>query len=276
VPQGDTGGTLALVPQKSVLAVLALAALVSTGCSADGDHQQAEPSVHERIQSEAERAPPLPMSGDERIRQPVTPAGAALMGRAADPVFHGAHREIDANTRSRMEGVSWHPGCPVGIDDLRLVEVDHWGFDGAVHRGGIVVHADYAADVVNVFHRLFDERFPIERMQLIDDFDGSDDASMAANNTSGFNCRTVGDTSRWSEHAFGRAIDVNPVQNPFIDRTGRVHPPASQPYVDRSRDAVGMIHPDGPAVRAFASIGWAWGGDWTSVKDYHHFSATGR
>jgi D-alanyl-D-alanine carboxypeptidase len=184
--------------------------------------------------------------------------------------------------RSRIEPApaermteSWRPGCPVPLEDLRLLTLTHWGFDGEVHRGELVVHAHEAGTVTGVFRALFQSRFPIRRMQLVDLYGGDDDRSMAANNTSGFNCRTVEGSSSWSEHAYGRAIDINPIQNPYI-QDGGVSPPAGARYLDRSRRAKGLIRADDAVVRAFAAIGWGWGGHWTSSKDYQHFSASGR
>jgi poly-gamma-glutamate synthesis protein (capsule biosynthesis protein) len=159
--------------------------------------------------------------------------------------------------------------------DLRKLELAYIGFDGRAHAGVLIVHADVADDVVQVFHELFDARWPIERMEPVDAYDGDDDRSMAANNTSAFNCRTVAGSSRWSEHAFGRAIDINPIQNPYVDGD-QVDPPAGAAFVDRASDAPGVITADGPVVAAFARIGWGWGGAWSSAKDYQHFSATGR
>lgn len=191
------------------------------------------------------------------------------------PGFRGSAQPIDAATRSRMTS-SWRPGCPVPIEDLRLLSLDHWGFDGGIHRGELVVHRDHAGRVLAAMRRLFDTRFPIERMQLVDTYGGDDDRSMAANNTSAFNCRPVsGRPGVWSQHSYGWAVDVNPVKNPFVSG-GRVSPPAGAPYADRSARRPGMIHPGDAAVRAFASVGWGWGGSWGSSKDYQHFSATGR
>ena len=144
-----------------------------------------------------------------------------------------------------------------------------------MHRGELVVHKDQARVVQDVFRALFRARFPIKRMQLVDVYGGDDDRSMAANNTSGFNCRTVEGSSSWSEHAYGRAVDLNPIQNPAVE-DGRVSPPAGAGYLDRSRQRKGLIRGNDTVVRAFASIGWGWGGYWTSFKDYQHFSATGR
>lgn len=171
---------------------------------------------------------------------------------------------------------SWRSGCPVPLQDLRLVSVSHWGFDGAERAGEIVVHADYATDVVSVFDALFMARFPIEQMRLVDDFGGDDDRSMAANNTSGFNCRAATGSEGWSEHAYGRAIDINPIQNPFVTASGTVLPPAGEAHRDRDVTEPGLIISDGPVVAAFAAIGWQWGGDWVSGQDYQHFSVSGR
>jgi hypothetical protein len=140
----------------------------------------------------------------------------------------------------------------------------------------MVVHEAVASDVVRIFARLYRARFPIARMEPVDRYGGSDDASMAADNTSGFNCRrAISDgPPRWSAHAYGRAIDVNPVENPYLLR-GRVLPPAGQAFLDRSRHRPGMALPGGALVRAFAAAGWGWGGRWTAAPDYQHFSTTG-
>jgi hypothetical protein len=174
-----------------------------------------------------------------------------------------------------MTGRSWRPGCPVALDDLRLLELAHWDLTGAVRIGQLVVHEEHADALLGVFSHLFAAGFPIERMELVDVFDADDDASMAANNTSAFNCRPIAGTSSWSEHAYGRAVDVNPRFNPWVT-AGRVDPPNGSAYVDRSQQLPGMIHADDEVVQAFAAIGWTWGGTFDRAKDYQHFSATGR
>lgn len=169
---------------------------------------------------------------------------------------------------------SWRTGCPVGLDDLRLLSLPYRGFDGRIHRGEIVVHRDHAPAVAGIFETLFAAGFPIERMRLVDEFGGDDERSMAANNTSGFNCRrATGSSGRWSAHAFGAAVDINPVQNPYVSG-GRILPPAGSAYLDRSRRRPGMIVAGDPVVGAFRAIGWAWGGTFRTLKDYQHFSAS--
>lgn len=206
-----------------------------------------------------------------------TLAAAAVLGL---PAPAGAHPgfgfgPIDRPTRERMVGASWHRGCPVGLDDLRLLKVRHWGFDGRAHRGRLVVHEDSARGMVRALRRLFRLHFPIRRMRLVDAYGADDHRSMDADNTSAFNCRFVAGTSEWSEHAYGHAIDVNPVENPYADSDGYVSPPAGAAYFDRSQRARGLIHRRGPVVDAFAAIGWEWGGDWSWPKDFQHFSAFG-
>jgi hypothetical protein len=138
-----------------------------------------------------------------------------------------------------------------------------------------MVHRDEAAKLLDVMRRLFEIRFPIERMELVDVYGADDDRSMAANNSSAFNCR-MRSSGGWSEHALGRAVDINPIQNPFVTRGGSVDPPAGSAFADRSRDSQGMIKPNDSVVRAFASIDWQWGGYWEMSKDFQHFSWNGR
>lgn len=165
--------------------------------------------------------------------------------------------------------------CPVTAADLQTVHARYRGFDGRSHVGVLVVNRRVARDVATVFRRLYAARFPIRRMTPIAAFHGSDDASMKADNTSGFNCRRAVGGSGWSEHAYGLAIDVNPVENPYV-LGRRVLPPAGRPYLDRTRVRPGMAVAGGVLVQAFASVGWRWGGRWTGAPDYQHFSLSGR
>ena len=199
----------------------------------------------------------------------------AAPAASAAPRFHASAHRIGPQLRQRMTGVSWHRGCPVGFDRLRLLKLSVWGFDGRVHRGRLVVNKDAVGPMLGALHRLFDLRFPIRRMRLVDAYGAVDDRSMEADDTSAFNCRFVAGTERWSEHAYGRAIDVNPIENPYADGDGYVSPPQGAPFADRSRRAKGLIHRNGPVVAAFAAVGWGWGGNWEWPKDYQHFSASG-
>jgi D-alanyl-D-alanine carboxypeptidase len=149
------------------------------------------------------------------------------------------------------------------------------GFDGHAHAGRLVVHRDVARSVVGAFRDLYIAGFPVRRMVPVDVYGGSDFRSIEADNTSAFNCRYVDGTTRWSEHAYGRALDINPIENPYVSG-GKTSHVASRRYVDRSRHRPGMAFEGGALVRAFNRIGWGWGGRWSSPKDYQHFSASGR
>ena len=200
---------------------------------------------------------------------PATPAGGG------PPPFRGTISEIGPALAARMTGVSWRPGCPVLLSDLRALAASYWGFDGRTHTGRLVVDRASATQVLSVLRTLYAARFPIRRMRLVDDYGGSDFRSIEADNTSAFNCRPATGSSRWSEHAYGRAVDVNPIENPYVDRGETAHA-ASRPYLDRSQHRPGTAYPGGVLVEAFRSIGWGWGGSWAGPVDYQHFSASGR
>lgn len=173
-------------------------------------------------------------------------------------------------------GGTWHSGCPVGPSQLRLLQMSYWGFDNEPHLGTMVVNETVVNSVIEVFATLYAARFPIDEMVPESAYGGDDNAAAAADDTSGFNCRdaVAPGPPQWSVHAYGEAIDVNDVQNPYIDGT-TVIPPQGTAYEDRSDVRPGMAIPGGTLVDAFASVGWQWGGRWTSSPDYQHFSLTG-
>jgi hypothetical protein len=198
----------------------------------------------------------------------------AATGSAA--AFRASVRSLSPELADRMRGVSWRPGCPVPLRDLRAVSVSHRGFDGRTRQGLLIAHADAAPPLVRVFRRLYDARFPIRRLVPVDAYGGSDFRSIEADNTSAFNCRRVDGTTRWSRHAYGRAIDVNPIENPYVTAAGTTSHPASEPFLRRRPARAGMAVEGGVLVRAFDAEGWGWGGRWSGVKDYQHFSGDGR
>lgn len=269
-----------LPPLKRCLPpLLILACLAMAGCgTANGGSGDAAPpgagdgtAVKSGSATQVESAP-----GNQ-----AAPGGQAAPGDQssasveAAPRFRGSIVTGRDAVRKRVR-YSWRRGCPVGPVELRLLRADHWGFDKRVHQGELIVHRDHARRILVVLGKLFKARYPIQRLKLVDAYRADDDRSMAANNTSGFNCRRVSGSSSWSEHAFGRAIDLNPLRNPYVTRGGRVSPPAGRPYANRARRAAGMIHANDVVVRAFAAAGWRWGGYWSGSRDYQHFSATGR
>lgn len=191
------------------------------------------------------------------------------------PTGHVARtRAVPPGLRVDMERWTWAPGCPVPIADLRFVEVVHRDLSDTDRWGALVVHRDVADEVAAAFGALYAEGFRIARMAPIERYRGDDAASMAANNTSAFNCRAVTGGSTWSEHSYGRAIDINPVQNPYV-RGSLVLPADGAAFLDREDVRPGMLVRPG-AVEVFDALGWGWGGDFESLKDYQHLSRSGR
>ena len=172
-------------------------------------------------------------------------------------------------------GASWHDGCPVDPSGLRMVTVSLVGFDGSEHSGQVVVNADVADEVVEVFRRLHAASFPVRKMKPIFTQAEYDDYETPDDNSTGFSCRNAvndSDTPSWSLHAYGHAIDINPIENPYVEGD-RVIPSSGAAYTDRSDVRPGMAEPGGDVVQAFRAVGWGWG---ASFHDYQHFSTTGR
>ena len=205
-------------------------------------------------------------------------AGAVLVGTtsgAASVVLPPFTSSV-AGVSAAQLGKSWRAGCPVAPSQLRLLHLRYVGFDGRSRVGTMVVNATVVTSVIRVFATLYAKRFPIHLMVPVSNFQGKDPASMAADNTSGFNCRYAVTTGpkQWSVHAYGEAIDVNPVQNPYVFN-GVAQPVAGKAYVNRRDVRPGMAEVGGVLNDAFASVGWFWGGRWSASPDYQHFSSTG-
>jgi hypothetical protein len=202
--------------------------------------------------------------------------------QAATPKPFGASiRPLSASMQAQLKAAAvWHRGCPVGLSQLRILRVVHVGFDGHVRTGELVVNADVARPLVSVFRQLYTLRFPIRHLRFADAYgpgplpkDGDISGSFQCREAVPSPCTGGKGTGTWSNHAYGHAIDLNPVENPYVG-CGMSHDPAGRKYLDRSRLRKGMVTP--AVVRAFASIGWGWGGSWTGdTKDYMHFSVNG-
>lgn len=189
-----------------------------------------------------------------------------------DGAFHASVTAVPAAVARRS---TWSARCPVALGELRYLTVVFRGFDGRAHTGELLVNRTVAADVVTVFRRLFAAGYPIERMVVTTVAERDAPPTGDGNTTGAFNCRPATGSTRWSEHAYGRAIDVDPFQNPYV-RGRLVIPELARAYADRGRVLPGVITAGGPVVAAFRAVGWTWGGSWTSPKDYMHFSSTGR
>jgi hypothetical protein len=169
---------------------------------------------------------------------------------------------------------TWRPECPVALDELAYITMSHWGFDERFHTGEMIVNATWAEEIVEVFRKLHEARFPIEQMRVIrlEEIDAPPTGD--GNDTTSFVCRPAVDSGNWSRHAYGLAIDINPFHNPYF-KDDLVLPELASFYAVRDARYPGVITADDVVVTAFAEIGWPWGGNWRSLKDYMHFSADG-
>jgi hypothetical protein len=265
--KGSVGHRLGAVAAVALLALLSACTRPPAGRPA-----VAQPAA---TATTAAAAPPA------ATEPPTTSPASAQSSRPLPARFHATISPLPASLAAQMRGTTWQPGCPVPLRGLRLLTVRYWGFDGQVRQGPLVVNQTEASKVVWVFGRLFQAHFPIQQLHLAVQYrPDQDDPNDTRNYTSGFNCRPVvtarGPLANWSQHAWGLAIDVNPIQNPYVTSDGYVRNLHARPYRDRSLRLPGMIHPGDVVQRAFAAIGWKWGGFWSGSKDYMHFSATGR
>lgn len=203
----------------------------------------------------------------------------ALFCQSANATDRGSWKPIPDSVWQAMQGKSWHSGlgCPAR-ETLALLTIPFLDFQGHIQTGELIVARTSASDILRAFANIKRSGFRIQQMKLVHTYGGNDDRSMAANNTSAFNCRKTTGSARLSEHSFGQAIDINPVQNPYV-RRGKTLPPSGKAYdqpAERQPARTGVIARGGPVTRAFARIGWKWGGNWRTLKDYQHFSKNGR
>ena len=185
-----------------------------------------------------------------------------------------ASRIVSPAPRAVVDRSTWEPGCPVARSGLAWLRLTFRGFDARRHTGELLVNAAAVDDLDVVFRRLWQARFPMEQVVIVESIDEEAPPTGDGNGTGGFVCRAITGGSSYSQHAYGLAIDVNTFQNPYAD-DDLVIPELASAYLDRERVRPGMVTADGPVVAAFREIGWRWGGDWTTLKDFQHFSATG-
>lgn len=222
-------------------------------------------------------------SGDSILQKELTSLSTWRAGETVSEVAVAAYgidrcfveEAISDSIFHRMQGRSYREGCPVSRDSLRYLRVLHRDAAGAIRMGELVCHVAISKDLLHIFKALYKAAYPIERMRLIDLYEGNDEQSMAANNTSGFNFRRVAGSQQLSSHSLGRAIDVNPLYNPYVrqrsDGSFRISPQAGEPYADRSATFPYKIERDDLCCRLFRQHGFQWGGSWKRVKDYQHF-----
>jgi hypothetical protein len=262
----------------AAIALAALLASCTTSPDGEADRARVAPANGRDASPTASPSPPAspspsPEASPSPAPEPAAPSRSRFAGRIAT---------IPPALEREMTGTTWHEGCPVPLEDLRLLRFNYWGFDGAIDRGPLIVNAAVADDVLWVFRQLFDAGFPMKRVGLARAFHErrwEEQPDSRRSVTASFNCRVVitpaGPGSTYSQHSYGLAIDVNPLQNPFVRSDGWVRNRFAEPYVDRSADLPGMIREGDVVVRSFAAIGWTWGGRWSGDRDYMHFSPSG-
>ena len=179
--------------------------------------------------------------------------------------------------KKMLEGTSHKKNCPVALNKLRYLTLEYIDFNGNTKIGELIVHKDVSLEIVDIFKTLYETSYPIERMELVSNYKGDDFNSIEANNTSAYNSRNIEGTNSWSRHAYGKAIDINPIQNPYVSKKGKISHTASLKYKIREQKDLNnlgqeaMILKDGIVVNMFKKYGWIWGGDWKTIKDYQHF-----
>jgi hypothetical protein len=207
---------------------------------------------------------------------------AVPLALIAVQAYHVSAQPLSPTVRAEViRAGEWRSGCPVSLSGVRLLTVSYWGFDKQAHTGQLIVNAKAVAPLTTVFRKLFQMHFPIRHMLLSDEYGPASGRPADGDVTASFECRqavpspcTGGTgTGHWSEHAYGEAVDINPVENPYVG-CGMTRDRTAISYMNRKNVRRGMVTP--AVVAAFHSVGWGWGGSWFgSTKDYMHFSATG-
>ena len=239
---------------------MALAAVVSCG---QRRNVKVEPSVE------------IVDNGDAEIIEKFESWQAGTIVSADEIDIYGlencfAEFPIDSAIFSRMEGKSYKESCTTPKEDLRYLRLLHVDAEGQIHLGEMVCNKQISKDLIDIFKELYLNKYPIERMKLVDDYDADDTKSMLDNNTSCFNFRRVEHTRLISKHSAGLAVDINPLYNPQVKR-GKVNPAGAEQYADRSKSFTYKIEPEDLCYNLFTHRGFQWGGSWRSSKDYQHF-----
>ena len=243
---------------RSLHIILLLLGLFIMAACHDNRHDKTE----ERSNTQVPRTTPV---------EKVTPPD---ISRADDTLCYQGYvffsQPVPEVVKTRMQGKSLPETARIGFEELRYLTLYHYDFDGRIQQGEMVCNKAIAHDLLCIFRTLFAEAYPINSIRLVDDFHASDEASMQANNSSCFNYRTIAGSWRLSQHAFGMAVDINPLQNPCV-KGSRIRPSTATDYVDRSKNFPHKIDDNDLCKKTFESYGFRWGGRWRSVKDYQHF-----
>lgn len=272
---------------KRILMIAALCGvLLAAGCAAPAPERPAETPVPVTPTPEPTAEPVLFVVEETATPVPLTPTPVPPTP-TPDPYTEGSEKtvcregfyyvELNDALKERITGMSYPKdvsSCRVSFDELRYLRILYVDFEGAEHVGELIVNRKLAGEVLEIFAKLYDAKYPLTSVRLVDDYGepGDDNLSMAADNTSSFCYRKVTGTKKLSRHSYGAAIDINPMRNPYIKKNGAVSPANGKPYVDRKQDFPGKIDKNDFCYKTFKEYGWEWGGTMKSEKDYQHFS----
>ncbi len=176
-----------------------------------------------------------------------------------------------------ITGNSHKKGCPVELKDLRYLNLNYIDFEDNTKVGELIVHKDVSIEMVDIFKNLYEIKYPIYKMELVSNYGGNDFSSIEANNTSAYNCRNIEGTKKWSRHAYGKAIDINPIQNPYVSKLGHISHEKSLKYINRVHKDLNnpndkaIILKNDNVTKMFKKYNWNWGGNWHNINDYQHF-----
>ena len=258
--------------RKILTAVIPLLSLALAGCAKEGAAPESEIVVETDLPVIVSENPDTAQDMAQDTAQDTVTEEPVSEEPDETQSFYA--EEISDELFDRMKGKSFPDECTTPREDLRYLHLLYKDIDGNVHEGEMVCNVQISDKLIDIFRQLYENDYPIEKMRLIDEYDGDDDASMADNNTSCFNFRVVSGTTKISKHGYGMAVDLNPFYNPYIHTVNGqtvIEPEGSEPYADREADFDYRIDEDDLAYKLFTEAGFTWGGSWKSMKDYQHF-----
>lgn len=270
--QEQVSGILSTEQEQSLEGLLEEAELNPEVMAAEAEQGSGEASTEKKPSNNYSGGEVSKSDEDAYIDRDAVIEVEAMTKEQREQLFY--YVEIPEEVKLRINGKSYGEDCTIPYEELRYVRVLHWGFDKKTHLGEMIVNKAIAQDVVDIFKELYEIKYPIEKMVLVDEYDADDNKSMADNNTSAFNFRMIDGTDKISQHGYGVAIDINPLYNPYVRKVNKktvVTPKNGKKYADRSLDCEYYIQKDDPCYKAFISRGFTWGGEWKSSKDYQHF-----
>lgn len=265
--------------KKNIILIFILIYVMFFGACHSRQNNQVEPTslptvvpTEQMLEQPMPTNEPVATTAPEDSGEMITEAAMETISQNTSENFY--YEELSDEIKARIAGKSYKEDCDVPYEELRYCKILYWGFDEETYEGELIVNKAIAQDIIEIFKELYDIKYPIERMVLVDEYDAEDNVSMAADNTSAFNYRKVDGTDHISLHSYGLAIDINPLYNPYVRGSGDdtiITPENGAEYADRTLDCSYYINSGDACYEAFTERGFTWGGDWKNSKDYQHF-----